>query len=301
MQRRDKGIASLLRWFRIHGRSLPWRGIDDPYQIFISEIMLQQTQASRVIEYFESWIKQFPTWESLAKAKTPDLFQSWAGLGYNRRALYIREAAKQVIERGIPKTEEEWRALKGVGPYTAAAVYAFTTKRPAPAIDTNIRRVIGRSMLGLPFPTLQDDPRVLQALKKALTEKGDWLALHALMDVGATICLPKSPRCEACPLREQCKARTYFTDEQTKNTSRPKQKSRERIHEGKKIPDRIYRGRILKLIQEKKSILIHRIGALVDETFVAANDEAWLLRMIDRMKRDGFIEQKNDRLTIPRQ
>ena len=114
--KRDPRITKLLSWFNRYGRTLPWRFIDDPYHIFVSEIMLQQTQAARVIDFYQAWLKIFPTWESLANAKTPQLLHAWAGLGYNRRALYLREAARQVIEQGVPQSEEAWRTLKGVGP-----------------------------------------------------------------------------------------------------------------------------------------------------------------------------------------
>jgi A/G-specific adenine glycosylase len=298
MQKRDKRITALLRWFGVHGRTLPWRFIDDPYAIFISEIMLQQTQAARVTEYFERWLTQFPTWESLAHAKTPELLKAWAGLGYNRRALYLREAAKTVVQKGIPRTETEWRLLKGVGPYTASAVYAFTAKRPAAAIDTNIRRVIGRIALGLPFPTLQDDPAVGKVLRRMLTKETDWIALHALMDLGATICTPKSPRCSVCPLRTTCKARRYFAGAQISTSKNQIKKKKERVHEGKKFPDRIYRGKILSVLRERKTISVRQVGSLIDPTYDASRDDAWVLRMIDRMKKDGFIEEKNDQLRI---
>lgn len=293
---RDPRITALLQWYRRHGRSLPWRNTDDPYRIFISEIMLQQTQASRVIEFYNAWLKRFPDWDSLARATTPALLHAWAGLGYNRRALYLRDAAKQVVDRGIPKTEEEWRLLKGVGPYTAAAVYAFTAKKPAPAVDTNIRRVIGRFALGIPTPTLSDDPRVRSFLNNALNRSTDWLALHALMDIGATICFPKSPNCDRCPFKQSCKARKKIEKQPILPTK--SNRTHETVHAGKKFPDRIYRGRILKIIRDQKRIPISSLGRLIDKTFRDEDDHAWLLRMIDRMKHDGFIKENKSSLTL---
>lgn len=293
---RDPRITALLRWYRQHGRTLPWRTTNDPYRIFISEIMLQQTQASRVIDFFDAWLKRFPNWKSLADATTPDLLHAWAGLGYNRRALYLREAAKRVVEHGIPTTEAKWRLLKGVGPYTAAAVYAFTSKRPAAAVDTNIRRVVGRYALGISSPVLVDDPRVIAHLKKFLNRPGDWLTLHALMDIGAMICSPKSPDCERCPFYKTCKARRSLSKPIARSDI--KKKIHETIQEGKKFPDRIYRGRILKIVRTHKRISISSIGPMIDSAFQNQQDSAWLLRMIDRMKRDGFIKEKNSQLTI---
>jgi A/G-specific adenine glycosylase len=243
--KRNPLIKNLLRWFRIHGRDLPWRNIDDPYRIFISEIMLQQTQVSRVMDFYTNWLKIFPTWESLAKAKTPKLLNAWAGLGYNRRALYLRESARNVMECGVPKTIEEWRTLKGVGPYTASAVYAFTAHKPAFAVDTNIRRVVGRAVLGIPFPTTQEDKIIVKELQKQLTQKDDWLALHAFMDLGSSICLSRSPSCSDCPLKNLCRARGKMN----KTTNSKKKRGCERIQNGKKFPDRIYRGKILSFIR----------------------------------------------------
>lgn len=296
--KRDQRIKALLHWFTLHGRTLPWRDIDDPYKIFVSEIMLQQTQANRVIDFYTSWLKTFPTWKALADAKTPKLLKAWAGLGYNRRALYLRESARHVIQNRIPKTQAEWQTLKGVGPYTAGAVFAFTSKTPTATIDTNIRRVIGRSMLGLSLPALEDDSRILKALKKSLTHKDDWLSLHALMDLGAMICSPRSPQCSICPLERYCKATKKLQTNQPHKKLSAKKTVRETIHEGKKFPDRIYRGRILKLVRDKKNISIHRIGNMIDETFNQEKDLDWLLRMIDRMKKDGFIEVKKNILSI---
>lgn len=296
--KRDPRIRALLYWFKLHGRTLPWREIDDPYKIFVSEIMLQQTQASRVINFYSSWLKTFPTWNALAKAKTPQLLKAWAGLGYNRRALYLRESARWVVQHSTPKTQAEWQLLKGVGPYTAGAVHAFTSKIPTATIDTNIRRVIGRSMLGIISPSLGDDERILKTLKKSLTDKDDWLALHALMDLGAMICSPRSPQCSICPLQGYCKATKKIQSNPKLKSVSTKKKTQETIQPGKKFPDRIYRGRILKLIRDNEKISMHEIGNKIDETFDQQKDSDWLLRMIDRMKKDGFIEMKKNILSI---
>lgn len=261
--------------------------------------MLQQTQAARVVDFYAAWLKRFPTWEALANAKTPELLHAWAGLGYNRRALYLRDAARQVTEQGVPKTEEDWRMLKGVGPYTAAAVYAFASKRPSTAVDTNIRRVIGRFALGILYPVLQDDPKIVSVLKKLFTHPGDWMALHALMDIGATICLPRVPLCEICPLRSFCKATSEFSAS-TPVARTLKKKPVESIHEGKKFPDRIYRGKILKLIRERNSVRVHDVGTMVDPTFNPSADQDWIIRIIERMKRDGFIDERKGKLFLPR-
>ena len=205
-----EAIRALLAWYRKNKRILPWRDVDDAYRVFISEIMLQQTQVDRVIPKFREWIHQFPTWKRLADAKTADLLHAWAGLGYNRRALQVREAARQVVERGEPKDEGEWRALKGVGPYTAAALTEFANHRPAIVIDTNVRRVAGRLFLGRPHPTLSDDARLRGILARIVPRRGrHWDVPQAFMDLGSAICLP-SPQCAVCPLRRRCLAAPKF-------------------------------------------------------------------------------------------
>jgi len=293
----DGRIRTLLSWYQRHGRDLPWRRTRDPYAICVSEIMLQQTQVARVIPFYEAWMKRFPSWESLANAKTPELIRAWSGLGYNRRALYLREAAKTVCELGIPRTEEEWRALKGIGPYAAAAVHTFVAQEPAAAIDTNVRRVIGRLMLRKPFPTQQDDGSVRQALQRIFHRKQDWKALHAIMDLGAMICQARKPHCLECPLREQCVSAKRFL---TSSITRPKTvAAQERIHEGKRFPDRIYRGRILRLLQTMSSCSVRRIGNMIDDSYDDTKDREWILRMIDRMQRDGLIEMKRERVQLP--
>src|SRR5688572_3982677 len=117
-----KPWQKLLHWFDHEGRKLPWRDTRDPYRILVSEIMLQQTQVSRVIDFYRAWMKQFPTWNALAKASNSEIIHAWAGLGYNRRGLMLRDIAKQIVHDGIPKSREAWLALKGVGPYTADAL-----------------------------------------------------------------------------------------------------------------------------------------------------------------------------------
>lgn len=296
IMRRNPSIKKLLTWFEIHGRKLPWRFIDDPYLILVSEIMLQQTQVARVIEYYQAWIKRFPNWQSLAEAKTPELLRAWSGLGYNRRALYLRDAARHVVEHGIPTTEADWRNLKGVGNYTASAVYAFTQKTPSPAVDTNIRRVVGRFSLGIPYPTLAQDSRIRKKLHGLFSHKNDWIAIHALMDLGSAICTPKEPRCSKCPLRSSCPAKKKLL----KNPKRVTQKMRERTHEGKRFADRIYRGKALKYISDHEPVTIDEIGIAIDPTYSPMYDRAWLLRIIDRMKKDGFIEERNESYFVSR-
>jgi A/G-specific adenine glycosylase len=171
----------LLDWFRENGRDLPWRRTRDPYAILVSEIMLQQTQVERVIPRYLAWLERWPTPEALAAAPLADVIRAWQGLGYNRRAVSLHRAARRVAAAGWP---EDLTALPGVGRYTADAIAAFAHSEPVLPVDTNVRRVQERT--GHRF-----GPR----------------CGHALMDLGATVCLARVPRCDACPLASLCPSR----------------------------------------------------------------------------------------------
>ena len=172
---------ALLAWYADHARDLPWRRTRDPYAILVSEVMLQQTQVERVIPRFLAWRERWPTVEALAAASPGDVIREWQGLGYNRRGLNLHRAARAVAEHGWPDNLTE---LPGVGPYTAAAVANFSFGRGELPIDTNVRRVQQRT--GHAF-----SPRAAQAL----------------MDLGATVCLARIPRCDKCPLADRCPSR----------------------------------------------------------------------------------------------
>ena len=173
--------ALLLAWFAANARDLPWRRTKDPYAILVSEVMLQQTQVERVIPRYLAWLERWPTAEALAAASAADVIRAWQGLGYNRRALNLHRAARQVAEHGWP---EDLTVLPGVGRYTADAVSSFALGHAVLPVDTNVRRVQERT--GHSFGA----------------ESG-----QALMDLGATICLARVPRCGICPLSEACPSR----------------------------------------------------------------------------------------------
>ena len=172
---------ALLAWFSEHGRDLPWRRTRDPYAILVSEVMLQQTQAARVVSRYLAWLERWPTVGALAAAPTADVIREWQGLGYYRRALNLQRAARQVAAHGWPIDLTE---LPGVGPYTAAAVACFAFDGKVLPVDVNVRRVQERT--GVAF---------------------DHTCAQALMDLGATVCLARIPRCGECPLAESCPSR----------------------------------------------------------------------------------------------
>lgn len=288
----------ILAWYAKHGRDLPWRKTTDGYAIFMSELMLQQTQVDRVIPLWEHWLKLFPSWKALAEAKTADIIQAWAGLGYNRRALYAREAAKQICSQGLPKNETEWLLIKGVGPYMAAALAAFIQHERTLVIDTNIRRVIGRAFLEIAFPDPKDDDVIRENLESLIPAKGKhWDIPQALMDIASAHCFNRKPDCEHCPLKTSCLSRTFFASHP--DAKKVKRASREKIHEEKAFPDRIYRGRILQLVREHGKYEIAHLGAKIDPAF-SVRDQEWIERMVARMLKDGLVEKTGTRIHLPK-
>lgn len=291
-------VTKLLKWYRKEGRDLPWRGTTDPYRILVSEIMLQQTQVSRGLLYFDAWLERFPDWKALAEASNADVIHAWAGLGYNRRALMLRDIAVQVVESGVPESEEDWLKLKGIGPYTAAALTVFSLRKRAVPIDTNIRRVIGRVFLGKPYPQPEDDGEIMQACRDVLMNSAAFYDVpQALFDL-ATMHCTKVPDCAACPLQDNCASSKAFLSGSVKPPKRMTKKSNEKIHRNKKHPDRIYRGRILKLVREQGRVNVDVIGAQIDETYDENLDAEWLTGMIRRLERDGMLKITQNMLTL---
>ena len=173
--------GALLAWYRTNGRDLPWRKSTDPYEVLVSEVMAQQTQVDRVVPRWERWLERWPTIETLADASPGDVIREWQGLGYNRRAVNLHRAARHVAAHGWP---DDLTELPGVGRYTADAVACFALGRDVLPVDVNVRRV---------------QERTGEVFTAAVAQ--------ALMDLGATVCLARIPRCDVCPLAEGCPSR----------------------------------------------------------------------------------------------
>lgn len=289
--------SPLLRWYAREGRDLPWRKTHDAYRILVSEVMLQQTQVARVLIFYKTWLKKFPTWHALARASNSEVIHAWAGLGYNRRGLMLRDIAKQVVVKGLPKSRAEWMELKGVGPYTSAALTAFSLREAAIPIDTNIRRVLGRLLLGKPFPTLTDDAHIeKQAWKTWPKGKQAPELPQALFDLAVAICT-KSPACASCPMREQCPASSKFLSGKIRIPKRMIKIANEKKHRDKPFPDRIYRGKILGEVRKGQTSL-KTLGPKIDNSFDAKLDTAWLKSMISRLEKDGMVKRQGDRIGL---
>ena len=211
---------TLLRWFRENGRDLPWRQTHDPYAIWLSEIILQQTQVKQGWDYWERFMRRWPMVEALAAATEDEVLREWQGLGYYSRARNLHYAAKQIVALGhFPDSIEEIRQLKGVGDYTAAAIGSIAFGLPAAVVDGNVYRVLSRHF-GIDTPiNTTEGKKVFAALAQSLLpdspSKYSLTSHHspltseynqAIMDFGAIQCTPQSPRCDVCPLMESCAA-----------------------------------------------------------------------------------------------
>jgi A/G-specific adenine glycosylase len=199
----------LLRWFRRHGRDLPWRRTRDPYHVLVSEFMLQQTQVSRVEAYYHRFLDRYPTVAALARAEPAMVRESWSGLGYYRRAANLHRLARTVVAEHagvIPSDPDVLVLLPGVGRYTAGAVASFAFERATPAVDTNVARVLRRAF----HPTLtgRGAERTLWATGAAIGPRragaGAWAFNQAIMELGALVCTARVARCDECPVRSAC-------------------------------------------------------------------------------------------------
>ena len=202
--------TALLRWYGKHGRSyLPWRMTRDPYRVIVSEFMLQQTQVERVLPKYEAFIARFPDVHALAQAPAADVLRLWKGLGYNSRAVRLQRLAREVELRfgGVfPRDAATLSELPGVGPYTVAAVRAFAFDEPDAAMDTNLRRIVHRVLFGVEHPPRATASKLDAAAAELVPKRRahDWNS--AMMDLGATICTARAPKCLVCPVRSHCAA-----------------------------------------------------------------------------------------------
>jgi len=219
----------LLLWYDRAQRDLPWRRLRDPWAIWVSEVMLQQTRVETVIPYFERFLVRFPGPAALADATEEEVLAAWSGLGYYRRARQLQAGARAVVAAGgeLPRRAKELEALPGVGPYTAAAIASIAFGEVVPVVDGNVERVITRRLaLAGPPRSAANRERILTAARKLLDRHRPGDSNQALMELGATICLPRRPGCGECPLASGCRARAAGRAEEF--PARPVRRSTER-------------------------------------------------------------------------
>jgi A/G-specific adenine glycosylase len=208
---------NLLDWYQTHKRDLPWRRSKNPYYIWISEVMLQQTRVDTVIPYFHRFVDQFPTVEALATAPEENVLKAWEGLGYYSRARNLQSAVREVHERYegiVPQNKADISALKGVGPYTSGAILSIAYNKPEPAVDGNVMRVLSRYFL-IEEDIMKPSTRtIMEKLARELILEGTASDFNqALMELGAMVCTPRSPHCLTCPVMAHCSAREAGMEE----------------------------------------------------------------------------------------
>ena len=263
----------LLRWYRACGRDLPWRRTRDPYAILVSEVMLQQTQVSRVLPAYESFLATFPSLRSLARAPLGDVLRLWSGLGYNRRARDLHRVAR-LSPSGLPIGLQALDELPGIGAYTAGAVACFAFGERTAFADTNIRRVLGRVVLGR---VATEREAVQLDAELVPRDAAGWH--HALMDLGATICVARAPRCDACPLAARCRSRGVV--------AAPSPRRRQTSFA---TSDRRVRGRIIASLRD---------GDMTVDALRRTLDDARVDRLVTTLVGEGLIERRGRRVALP--
>jgi A/G-specific adenine glycosylase len=200
----------LLTWYRAHGRDLPWRRTDNPYHILVSEVMLQQTQVDRVLPKYDEWLEKYPSFEALASARAADVSKTWRPLGYNIRPRRLHAIAREAVSRfggQLPSDEKTLLSFKGIGAYTAGAIRSFAFRQRAAILDTNVARVIFRVFVAQGDPKAHRTRKHLWAVSEALVPRKHVFDFNqALMDLGATVCVSRNPRCAACPMSKLCRS-----------------------------------------------------------------------------------------------
>ncbi len=293
-------------WYARNARVLPWRGIADPYAILVSEIMLQQTQVERVVPKYHAFLDAFPTLQALADAQPAGVIRIWAGMGYNGRAVRLHNLAREVVERysgELPRTADELRKLPGIGPYTAAAVASFAFGEPVAVLDTNIYRVLSRTVHGVDAPSREAIHPLAESLlpqQDSPITPADWH--QALMDIGATLCTSRQPRCMLCPLRPRCAAAPYLQsggDPALAESSVPYAPRQSRFQGSA----RYFRGRIVDYLREQPDAGVeeHTLEGVISdaETASGAPCPVSLPDLLAALERDGLIRCDSGRVRLP--
>ncbi len=291
-------VSEVLRWFRTHRRDLPWRNTMDPYKILVSEMMLQQTQVSRVEAKYPEFLKRFPKFGTLAKTSKSEVIRAWSGMGYNSRAIRLREVARIVVEQHggeLPTSAETLQQLPGIGRCTAQAVSCFAHGKAVPIVDTNVCRVLTRLFWRTSRSTDRQNPEKIWNLTERLVPKNraiDWNL--ALMDLGATICRGSAPRCQECPVQRLC--RSAFRIKRVKT----RVSRREPFYQGR--PRRYYRGRVVEALRNLNHdgwISARRLGPRVKPDF-RPRELPWLHKVLWHLERDGLIVIRRNKNGISR-
>ena len=280
---------ALIAWYLEHGRDLPWRHTRDPYRILVSEVMLQQTQADRVVPKYHAFLATFPTLAVLADAPASEVIRAWAGLGYNRRALNLQRACREVMERfrgQMPSDVVDLLSLPGVGPYTAGAIACFAFEQDVGFVDVNIRRVLHRMVHGPEIPEPAATARDLDVLATSSVPAGrGWEWNQALMELGATVCRARSTDCERCPVTTWCAAHGQMAGAFARAAT---------VKRRPAVPfeqtSRYFRGRIIDLLRDAPAdgLTAYEMAQAIDLERSGVDAE-WILAYLSGLERDGLV------------
>lgn len=286
---------SLLSWYQRNARSFPWRVASiDPYVVLVSEIMLQQTQAQRVAEALPRFLLQFPTVDALARASNAQMIRQWRGMGYNSRALRLRDAAQQIVEHHngtVPRDVDTLRALPGIGPYASASIAAFAFNQRVVVLDVNVRRVYSR-WIRQQCTTIdvERDDVLTQFAQQVIPARASARWHHAVMDLGATICTARKPLCTSCPMADLCPSANALTPAQRVKRTEP-------LFRGQ--PQRLWRGRFVDALRDApKGLTRTQLLAVTGVGTLTSDERAWFEALIVTLQRDGVVMHTNQRIRL---
>ena len=291
---------TLIAWFGVNGRDLPWRQTRDPYRILVSEVMLQQIQVARAIPFYLTFLQRFPTIADLVAAPLAEVIRAWGDLGRYRRLVNLHRTARRIVEElggVIPGDVETLRTLPGVGPYTAGAVACFAFEQDVGFLDTNSRRVIHRLFIGPDVPDASaSDRELLELARRAVPAGQGWVWNQTLIEFGALHCTARRPACADCPVQEQCRAYPGILSSLVEKRQRSDGK-RSPAYEG---TSRYYRGRVLAVLRElpddepPAALELRALGNKLRPDF--SDDELpWIYEVVQSLRKDGLAAVNEDR------
>lgn len=292
----------ILGWYRKDGRRFLWRTTSDPYTILISEIMLQQTQASRVEEKLPVFLKKYPSLRSLAYSSSADVIRAWRGMGYNNRAIRLRDLARVVVDTyggRLPENPAELDQLPGIGRYTANAVACFAFRRRVPVVEVNVLRVFSRIFWRMKEPSGRKDPARVWEMAERILPRDAWTWNQSIIELGATVCRGSRPDCMQCPVRSYCKSshlsRVSASRPQSGNAGMIKN---EPGYAG--IPRRLWRGRVVEALRDVgdgESVHVDILGKRIKPDF-GSRDRKWLKGLVVVLVNDGIVRRVQDKRGI---
>lgn len=317
---------AMWQWFPAHKRTLPWRALSladetqRAYMILVSEVMLQQTQVARVEVLFKRFLREFPTIHDLARASNREVILAWRGMGYNSRAIRLRDAAREIVEKflggGFPRGMAELQSIRGIGLYTAGAIRNFAFNLPTPCVDTNIERILHRVFVGPKRPdgsrkhgekqmlALADrllsfalETAVPPSLTKRQKRTANWHA--ALMDFGSLVCRKNKPRCEECPMAQGICKSAFRVKMQERDATSMKSREPGRLVGSVFVPNRIVRGRVVEALRDAHAgLTLEQIGKQISVDWSTVRHRKWLANILSTLARDQLVTRRKSKYLL---